>query len=427
MKQKSYIYVLGRKMIQIFLTLAIVFAWPIGVKAAETLPSTPPTGYDRVQNVPHGQVSYITYQSKATNSQRRARIYLPPEYSTSKKYSVMYLLHGIGGNEDEWYNNGAPNVILDNLIAAGKIEPFILVLPNGNASGNGITDGWENFTKDLIGSLIPYIEANYSVKTDSQHRALAGLSMGGGQTLNIGLTNLDLFPYIGAFSSAPNTYATSRLFPDNGVAAKSKLKSLFISCGTNDSLISFGAGVHNFCDSKGINNKYWLIQGGGHDWNVWKQSIWNFAQIACAAGFTDNSSQEPEKGLSAFEKIEAEKYSSHNGIETEACQDIGGGSNVGYINNGDYVAYKNVDFGAGASGFQARVASGTNGGMLEIRLDSPNGKLVGSVYVPGTGGWQNWTNVTCSVSGANGKHDLYLVFTGGSGYLFNINYFTFTK
>lgn len=293
MKMKTLMDVVGRKMIHILFIVAVVFALPIGVVEAANLPATPPTGYDSVQNgIPHGQVSYITYQSTATNSQRRARIYLPPGYSASNKYSVMYLLHGIGGNEDEWYSNGAPNVILDNLIAAGKIKPFILVLPNGNATGNGISDGWENFTKDLFNCLIPYIESNYSVETDSQHRALAGLSMGGGQTFNNGLTHLDIFPYIGSFSAAPNTYSTSRLFPDNGAAAKKQMKLLFISYGTNDNLISFGTGVHTFCDSNSIPNFYWLIQGAGHDWNVWKQSFWNFAQMACAAGFTDDEPQE---------------------------------------------------------------------------------------------------------------------------------------
>lgn len=428
MKAKNLINVLGRKITPILLILAVVFGLPKDVMAAENLPTTPPSGYDRVQNgVPQGKVSYITYQSKATNSQRRARIYLPPGYSTNQKYSVMYLLHGIGGNEDEWYNGGSPHVILDNLLAAGKIDPFILVLPNGNASGGGAQDGWENFTNDLIHSLIPYIESNYSVKTDSKHCALAGLSMGGGQTFNIGLTNLDLFPYIGAFSAAPNTYPTSRLFPDNGAAAKSKLKLLFISCGTNDNLISFGAGVHNFCESRGIPHHYWLIQGAGHDWNVWKQSFWNFAQMACAAGFTDNKSQDPPKPISAFEKIEAENYSSQSGVETETCQDTGGGMNVGFIENGDYLVYKNVDFGTGAASFKARVASETNGGKIEIRLGSPTGTLLGTCSVPGTGGWQIWTDVQCSINNVSGTHDLYLVFTGGSDYLFNINYFSFSK
>ncbi len=419
--------VVGSKMIHTVLILAslVVFALPIGANAAEMLPATPPNGYDRAQSgTPQGQVSYITYQSTATNSQRRARIYLPPGYSTSEKYSVMYLLHGIGGNEDEWYSNGSPNVILDNLIAAGKIKPFILVLPNGNASGGGASDGWENFTKDLFDNLIPYIESNYSVETDSQHRALAGLSMGGGQTFNNGLTHLDVFPYIGSFSAAPNTYANSQLFPDNGTATKKLMKLLFISYGTNDNLISFGTGVHNYCDSQGIPNNYWLIQGAGHDWNVWKQSFWNFAQMACAAGFTDS---EPQKPISAFYKIEAENYSNQSGIETEACSDTGGGQNVGFIENGDYVAYKDVDFDTGATNFNARAASNTSGGNIEIRLDSSTGTLVGTCEVPGTEGWQVWTDAKCSVSGVTGKHDLYLRFTGESDYLLNLNYFTFSK
>lgn len=126
--------------------------------------------------------------------------------------------------------------------------------------------------------------------------------MGGGQTFNIGLTHLDLFKYIGAFSAAPNTYPNSRLFPDNGAAAKSKLKLLFISCGTNDSLIGFSEQVHNFCVSQGVPHTYWLVQGAGHDWNVWKQSLWNFAQMACAAGFTDHEGPTGPDGPSTPEE-----------------------------------------------------------------------------------------------------------------------------
>jgi GH35 family endo-1,4-beta-xylanase/enterochelin esterase-like enzyme len=261
--------------------------------SAAALPSMPPSGYDRVQNnIPHGQVSYITYQSSATNGQRRARIYLPPGYSTSNKYSVMYLLHGIGGNEDEWYNNGAPNVILDNLIAAGLIKPFILVLPNGNAAASGV-DGWENFTNDLLNSLIPYIEKNYSVYTDAKHRAIAGLSQGGAQSMNIGLPNVDKFPYIGGFSSSPITKQNNQLFPDGGTKAKANLKVLFLSCGTSDNLIFSNNRVRDYCKTNNIPHTEWLLQGYGHDWTVWKPSLWNFAQMACAAGFTDETANTP--------------------------------------------------------------------------------------------------------------------------------------
>lgn len=408
-------------MVAFVFALTLVFTVPDSKVQAAALPTTPPTGYDRVQsNIPHGQVSYINYQSKATNSQRRARIYLPPNYSADKKYSVMYLLHGIGGNEDEWYNNGAPNVILDNLIAAGKIQPFIVVLPNGNATGTGVSDGWTNFTKDLIESLIPYIESNYSVYTDRNHRTVCGLSMGGGQSFNIGLPNLNLFPYVGAFSPAPNTLPNSQLFPNDGASAKQLLKFLFISYGTTDSLISFGTGVHNYCDSQSIPNTYFLIQGAGHDWNVWKQSLWNYSQMICEKGFTDYG---PVAPVSAFTQIEAESFTSQSGVQTETCTE--GGLNVGYIENGDYVVYNNVDFGSGATSFQARVASAGNGGNIEIRLDSITGPLVGTCAVKGTGDWQTWTDAKCTVSGVTGKHDLYLKFTGGSDYLMNFNWFKF--
>ncbi|AEY65169.1 carbohydrate-binding protein [Clostridium sp. BNL1100] len=408
-------------MVAFVFAFTLIFTVPDSKVQAATLPTTPPSGYDQVQNnIPHGQVSYINYQSAATNSQRRARIYLPPNYSADKKYSVMYLLHGIGGNEDEWYTNGAPNVILDNLIAAGKIQPFIVVLPNGNATATGVSDGWTNFTKDLIGSLMPYVESHYSVYTDRAHRTVAGLSMGGGQAFNIGLLNLNLFPYVGAFSAAPDTLPNSQLFPDNGTSAQQLLKFLFISYGTTDNLISFGTAVHDFCDSHSIPNTYFLIQGAGHDWNVWKQSLWNYSQMICEKGFTDYT---PAAPVSAFTQIEAESFSSQSGVQTETCTE--GGLNVGYIENGDYVVYNNVDFGSGATSFQARVASAANGGNIEIRLDSITGTLVGTCAVKGTGDWQTWTDAKCTVSGVTGKHNLYLKFTGGSNYLMNFNWFKF--
>lgn len=431
MESKTLMKEISRKLRRTFsilaVLLAVLFAIPVCSVAAETLPTSPPSGYDQVKtNIPHGQVSYITYQSTATNSQRRARIYLPPGYSTSNKYSVMYLLHGIGGNEDEWYNSGAPNVILDNLIAAGKIQPFILVLPNGNATGTGVRDGWENFTKDLINSLVPYIESHYSVYTDAQHRAIAGLSQGGAQSLNIGLPNVDKFPYIGGFSSSPITKQVNQLFPDGGTKVKANSKLLFLSCGTADGLISNNNRVRDYCKSNNIRYTEWLLPGNGHDWSVWKPSLWNFAQMACAAGFTDQNTPIPTPDpKSAFTQIEAESFDNQQGVQTETCTE--GGENVGYIENGDYVSYSNIDFGTGAAGFQARVASATNGGNIEIRLDSINGTLIGTCPVAGTGGWQSWTDVKCNVSGASGKHDVYLKFTGGSGYLFNLNWFKFTS
>ncbi|RCX14840.1 dockerin type I repeat protein [Anaerobacterium chartisolvens] len=133
----------------------------------------------------------------------------------------------------------------------------------------------------------------------------------------------------------------------------------------------------------------------------------------------------PPDRRSAFTKIEAESYNNQSGVQTETCTE--GGLDVGYIENGDYTVYKNIDFGNGALAFQARAATSTQGGNIEIRLDSINGPLVGTCPVGTTGGFQNWVDVSCNISGASGKHDLYLKFTGGSGYLFNLNWFQFTQ
>lgn len=264
---------------------------PVSTVSAAYSPSIPGTGFDSYQGgIAHGKLEYFSYFSKATNSTRRCKVYIPAGYSTSQKYSVLYLHHGIGGNEDEWTTGGGTTEkIADNLIGSGKIKPCIIVMPNGNASGNGVGDGWENYTKDLLYSLIPAIEGKYSTYTDREHRAIAGLSMGGGQTFNIGLPNIDTFAYIGAFSSAPNTKSNSVLFADGGNKAKTQLKAFLISCGTADSLISFGEGVHNFCVQKGINHTYWTLPGRGHGWDVWNPSLWNFLQMIEGAGFSSGT------------------------------------------------------------------------------------------------------------------------------------------
>src|SRR6187549_2479582 len=184
-----------------------------------------PRGFDSLRaDIAHGSIDTITYNSKTVNSKRRALIYTPPGYSKKTKYPVLYLLHGIGGDEKEWLNGGNPQVILDNLYAEGKIEPMIVVMPNGRAMKNDRATGnimapdkvqaFATFEKDLLNDLIPFIEKKYSVFTDREHRAIAGLSMGGGQSLNFGLGNLDKFAWVGAFSAAPNTKIPEELIPN---------------------------------------------------------------------------------------------------------------------------------------------------------------------------------------------------------------------
>jgi enterochelin esterase-like enzyme len=173
-----------------------------------------PQGFDQERaGIAKGTVKLIEYQSESVGTTRKANVYLPPKYDAKKKYSVLYLLHGIGGDENEWYKDGGvPNIIMDNLYADGKVADMIVVMPNGRAQkddsragGMGSFRAFSDFDKDLIGSLIPYIEKNFSVYTDKNHRAIAGLSMGGGQSLNFGLGHMDVFAYVGGFSSAPNT------------------------------------------------------------------------------------------------------------------------------------------------------------------------------------------------------------------------------
>ena len=182
-----------------------------------------PQGFDQErEGIAKGTVTLIEYQSESVGTTRKANVYLPPKYDAKKKYNVLYLLHGIGGDENEWYKDGGvPNIIMDNLYADGKVADMIVVMPNGRAQKDDSRAGgmrsfraFGDFDKDLIGSLIPYIEKNFSVYTDKNHRAIAGLSMGGGQSLNFGLGHMDVFAYVGGFSSAPNTMRAAQLIPD---------------------------------------------------------------------------------------------------------------------------------------------------------------------------------------------------------------------
>jgi enterochelin esterase-like enzyme len=214
-------------------------------------------------------------------------IYTPPAYSKSKKYPVLYLLHGIGGDEKEWLNGGHPQVILDNLYAENKIEPMIVVMPNGRATKDDSAKGnimapdkvqaFATFEKDLLNDLIPFIEKKYPVLKDREHRAIAGLSMGGGQSLNFGLGNLDQFAWIGGFSSAPNTKPPEQLLP-NPEDARKKLKLLWISCGDNDGLITYSQRTHDYLNANDVPHIYY-IEPGVHDFKVWKNSLFMFSQL----------------------------------------------------------------------------------------------------------------------------------------------------
>src|SRR5688572_12065663 len=192
----------------------------------------PPAGFNVVrEGISHGRLEMIEYDSKTVGTTRKMQVYTPPNYARDRKYPVLYLLHGIGGDETEWQRFASPNVVLDNLIADGKALPMIVVMPNGRAQKDDRAGGdamrsapaFAKFEDDLLKDLIPFVERTYAVQADREHRALAGLSMGGGQSLNFGLGHLDTFAWVGAFSAAPNTRPAAQLLPDPA-ASKEKLK-----------------------------------------------------------------------------------------------------------------------------------------------------------------------------------------------------------
>lgn len=247
-----------------------------------------PAGFDVLQaDIPHGKIDSVLYPSKTVGNQRRMLVYTPPGFSKKKKYPVLYLLHGIGGDEKEWLKGGSPQVILDNLYNEKKIEPMIVVMPNGRAmkddrAGGNVfetarVEAFATFEKDLLTDLIPFVEKKYPVSTDRTDRAIAGLSMGGGQSLNFGLGNLDKFAWVGGFSSAPNTKLPEVLVPDADVA-KAKLKLLWISCGDADRLITFSKRTHEYLFQHDVPHIYY-IEPGVHDFKVWKNGLYMFSQL----------------------------------------------------------------------------------------------------------------------------------------------------
>ena len=315
--------------------LAALIGWTMCTVAllAQTTqtPALPnaPSGFDVPrQGIATGRVERVEYASSVTGGKKPAMVYTPAGYSSSQKYPVLYLLHGIGGNETHWPGPGAAAAILDNLIADRKTVPMIVVMPHGRSSNEPETalfggrggrgargaapdaaagggqarsgappaagDGragarggaamavefqaYAAFERELLSDLIPFIESKYSVAADREHRALAGLSMGGGQSLNFGLANLDTFAWVGGFSSAPNTMPPAQLVRDPA-AARQKLKLLWVSCGDQDSLFNISEGVHNYLVEQKVPHTWHVDIGGGHTFPVWKNNLYHLSTL----------------------------------------------------------------------------------------------------------------------------------------------------
>jgi enterochelin esterase-like enzyme len=256
-----------------------------------------------LKDVPHGLVSQKLYFSKITNSWRRCFVYTPPEYekNNSTRYPVLYLQHGSGEDETGWSVQGKANLILDNLIAEKKALPMIIVMDNGYASkpsktqqgaeapprGPGV--GMQTFEEVLIKEIIPMIDNTYCTLADREHRAMAGLSMGANQTIQITMNNLDIFSHIGGFSGTSNFPSTAELDPttfSNGkfkdsATLNKKIKLFWLGLGTKEPN-PFPGSVGAFrvmLDKAGVNYIYYESQGTAHEWLTWRRDLYQFAPL----------------------------------------------------------------------------------------------------------------------------------------------------
>jgi enterochelin esterase family protein len=250
-----------------------------------------------IKNVPHGDIRSCIYFSKTTGTWRNLNIYTPPGYDKDKenRYPVLYIQHGGGEDERGWAVQGKTNIILDNLIAQGKAVPMLVVIPNGNVSKPGKTAGGYNeeamaaFKEELFENVIPFIESSYRTKPGAANRAIAGLSMGGGQAFYTGLRNTDMVANVGVFSSGlfggigrqpaavfdpetiiPGILSTSETF-------NKKLKVFYISVGEQDPRIEYTKKLIETFKSKGLKVEFASFPGS-HEWQVWRKSIHDFTQ-----------------------------------------------------------------------------------------------------------------------------------------------------
>jgi enterochelin esterase family protein len=250
-----------------------------------------------LKDVPHGQIRQNLYYSKVTTAWRRCFVYTPPDYDANLKarYPVLYLQHGMGEDETGWGVQGRANLILDNLIAAKKAVPMIIVMDNGYASkpdsgaAPGAARGNSAFEEVMIKDLVPMIDAAFRTIADRTHRAMAGLSMGGNQTCQVTMHNLDKFAYIGAFSGTMNGLSTAALDPatafngmfKDGAALNKQIKVLWIGMGTaepNPFPVAIGA-FRAMLDKAGVKYVYYESPGTAHEWLTWRRDLREFAPL----------------------------------------------------------------------------------------------------------------------------------------------------
>jgi MYXO-CTERM domain-containing protein len=321
----------------------------------------PPSGFDaKNNNIPHGKVELSIKYQTTKYGQQKFSIYTPPDYVATQKYPVLYLFHGIGGNETVWTSGseGNANNVMDYLYSKQLAKPMIVVMPDGNV--DGASDGFGAFTEVLLTDLIPYIEKTYPALTDPDSRAISGLSMGGGQTFNIGFPNVDKFHYIGPYSAAPNTQPPSQTVKDLA-AVKQNVHVIYISYGSTDGLINNGQQYHTYFDQNNVTHIWQIEANQGHTAIVWNRSLYNFAQRIFLVGGPPGT----------------------GGIGGGAGGSTGGGGAGG---------------GTGPSGTGGRTSGG--GGRQGTGGSTSNTGTGGSSVTPGTGGSESGTGGKSGTGGA---------------------------
>ncbi|MBN2243879.1 MAG: esterase family protein, partial [Acidobacteria bacterium] len=376
--------------------LAQPAAAPAAADAAVALPNHAPADFIQVRaDIPKGKLETITYNSKSIGVDRKAVVYTPPDYDPRQKYPVLYLMHGIGGNETHWTTLCAANKVLDNLVADKKAVPMIIVMPNGRAtseppSSNIMADFnyYAFFEKDLLQDLMPYIESHYSVRSDRASRAITGLSMGGGQGLNFGINNIDKFAWVGGFSSAPNLQSPDILVPKIQ-QAQDKLSLLWIGCGDKDNLITGSWNLHQGLAKAKIDH-VWYVDSGVHEVPVWNNNLYLFAQML----FKPVGSVTPPQSIGSYN---GEPVSGFGGMGPGMGGGRGPGAGAGMGAGrgpgagGGMMGGAGSEFTARRSGSPSTGASGKwtirdGDNEIQLELKANGSKLSGTLNNPSMGG-----------------------------------------
>jgi enterochelin esterase family protein len=262
-------------------------------RANEVYVPGPATLSWEITDVPHGEIHHHFYKSGIVGDQRDFYVYTPPKYDPRAKqtYPVLYLLHGYSDDASAWTAVGRANIILDNLIAQGKAKPLLVVMPLGYGEPKvlephsaifhdpGITQrNFDKFREALLTEVIPIVESAYLVKTDRNSRAIAGLSMGGSESLLTGLNTLDKFSWIGAFSSGGLTPEFDKEFPALDAKTNQQLHLLWIACGSDDHLIELNRNLRAWLASKSVKHVD-IETPGAHTWMVWRRNLTEFAPL----------------------------------------------------------------------------------------------------------------------------------------------------